>query len=365
MKDHSASSLRRVSGLVLWTSNTLPRVTALLSCICLAAFATPLSAQSGKLATVGAISGPADLVEVYGIYAYVAAGPTFRVIDVSDPSAPRLTGTFKFPERIWAFTVSGSLAYIAGDWSGLGILDVSNPAAPRLRGSFKTVGQAWGVAVSGTRAVVANQMSGIDIIDVSDPDKPVSVGSYFTEGYARNVATSGSLVYVVDQPTGFSILDISKKDPATEVSTQQSAKSPLLIEVSQSPRSAVEGPKIACVLGGRLLDITGGAQSELQIYDVTDPSAPAKVTTYKTPGRAMRVTMQGSLAYVADGPEGLQIIDLSTPAKPTIADSYRTVGPARDVAVAGSLVFVVVGETSPQADPRTGGAGVLILRRNP
>jgi hypothetical protein len=339
---------------------------ALSSWSCLAAFMVPASAQSGKLVVIGAISMPVDLVEVYGDYAYLATGPTFSIVEVTNPSAPRLVGSFRFPERVWAFTVSGSFAYIAGDWLGLGVLDVSNPAAPRLRGSFKTVGQAWGVAVSGTRAIVANQMSGIDVVDVSDPDKPVPVGSYFTEGYARDVATSGSLVYVVDMPTGFSILDMSKGGQPTEVSTQQSAQSPLLVEVSQSPSSAAERVKVACVVAGRLLDITGGGRSVgLQIYDVSNPSTPMKVTTFKTPGQAMRVAMQGSLAYVADGPEGLQIVDLSDPSKPAIADSYKTVGPARDVAVNGPLVLIVVGETNKAADPRAGGPGVVILRRDP
>jgi hypothetical protein len=296
------------------------------------------------------------------MYAYVAAGPTLRIVDVTDPASARTVGTFKFPERVWAFTVRGSLAYIAGDWLGLGILDVSNPSAPRLRGSFKTVGQAWGVAVSGANAVVANQMSGIDVVDVSDPDKPVSLGSYFTDGYARDVAISGSLAYVVDQPTGFSILDVSKSGPPIELSTQQSAQVPLTVTVSQSPGSAAASPKIVCVLGGRGL-LSGGGP--LQIYDVSNPAAPVKVTSYSTPGRAQRIKLWGSLVYVADGPEGLQIVDLSNPDKPSIADSYKTVGPARDVAITDSLIFVAVGETSQSADPARGGAGVLILRRNP
>jgi hypothetical protein len=217
------------------------------------------------------------------------------------------------------------------------------------------------VAVSGTKALVANQMSGIDVIDTSNPDKPASMGSYFTDGYARDVATSGSLAYVVDQPAGFSILDVSKEGPPVEVSTQQSAQVPLIVAVSQSPASEAASPKIACVLGGRGLFGGGGL---LQIYDVSNPSAPSKVASYKTPGRAQRLKVHQSFAYVADGPEGLQIVDLSSPDKPTIADSYRTAGPARDVAISDSLVFVVVGEASQGADPTTGGAGVIILRQS-
>jgi hypothetical protein len=271
------------------------------------------------------------------------------IVDVTDPSAPKVTSTFRLPERIWAFTVLESIAYVAGDWLGLGILDISNPAAPRLRGTFKTVGQAPVVAV-------ANQMSGIDVVDLSDPDDPIQVSSYFTEGYARNVATAGSFAYVVDMPTGFSILDVSKEGPPMEMSTQQSAEAPLIVEVSQPSRS--DWPQIACVLTGRILDITAGTRGGgLQLYDVSDRSAPVKVRTYRTPGQAMRAGVQGSLAYVADG--------LSDPHNPTISESYQTVGPAHDVAVAGPLVFVVVDATSDSADLRKGSSGVVILRRNP
>ena len=100
----------------------------------------------------------------------------------------------------------------------------------------------------------------------------------------------------------------------------------------------------------------------LQIYDISNPAAPVKVTAYKTPGRAARVAVQGSLAFVADGAEGLQVVDLSDPARPSLAHSYKTAGPARDVAVADSLVFVVVGEPGHVLGDEV--AGVVILRRN-
>lgn len=307
---------------------------------------------------VGTIGGPADLVQLRGTRAYIADGANLRIVDVSDTTAPKVIGRFTFPEKIWAFTVDGPVVYAANDWSGFVILDLSNLAAPVLRGSFKTVGQAWGLAVSGKTAVVANQMSGIDVLDISDLDKPVALGSYFTEGYARDVAVSGSLAYVVDQPTGFSVLDVSKKGPPKEVSSQQSAHSPLIIAIAPEGSTAANGPKLACLVGGRRQ-----IGSRLQVYDISDPAAPVRVATYKTPGSALRVAVHGSHAYVADGPEGLQIVDLSRPSTPTIAEFYKTPGSARDVAVTEAMVLVVSGEATAGVDPGTGGAGVLILGR--
>jgi hypothetical protein len=146
-----------------------------------------VSAQTVTFAPVGSIAGPADLVRVQGRYAYIAAGKTLTVVDVSNPAAPRQTGAYTFPEKIWGFRVVGSSVYVAADFFGLGILDVSDAGAPTLRGSMKTPGQAKNVAVFGTRAVVADHMSGVDYIDVSNPAKPVSLGSFFLDGYARDV----------------------------------------------------------------------------------------------------------------------------------------------------------------------------------
>ena len=300
-------------------------------------------AQSLRFAQVGTIAGPADLIRVEGANAYVSAGKTLAVFDVSKPEAPKRQGSHTFPEKIWGFRVVGPLVYVAADFFGLGVLDVSNPSAPTLLGSLKTPGQAKNVAVFGTKALVADHMSGLDYIDVSNAAKPVKVGSLFLEGYARDVIAAGSLAYAIDAPTGLYVLDLAKSDPLDPVSTVQSANAPGFIELSDPSTS----PRLACLVGAGLL----------QIYDVTNPAAPVKVATLRTPGRPLRASLKGKLAYVADGPEGLQVVDLSTPAKPTIVASYKTAAPARDVAVAGSHVFVVLGG-------REGGGEVIVLKQN-
>jgi hypothetical protein len=312
-----------------------------------------VSAQGATFAPVGSIAGPADLIRVQGRYAYVVAGKTLTVVDISNPAAPKQTGAYTFPEKIWGFRVVGSVVYVAADFFGLGILEVSDAGTPTLRGSMKTPGQAKNVAVFGTRAVVADHMSGVDYIDVSNPGKPSSLGSFFLDGYARDVVAAGPLAYAVDAPAGLYVFDLSKPGPLDALSTQQSATAPGSIVVSDS--AAVQGPKVAVLIGG----------GSLQVYDVSNPAAPVRAATYRTPGgRPQRAVLDGTQAYVADGPEGLQVVDLSTPSTPRLAATYKTPSPARDVAVANSLVFVVVG-TLPQGNVPSGGGGVLILRRTP
>ena len=75
--------------------------------------------------------------------------------------------------------------------------------------------------------------------------------------------------------------------------------------------------------------------------------------------------MKGRLAYVADNAEGIQVVDLSRPSTPRIVASYKTAKPAIDVAVVDSLVFVVMGHRLNEQSRRFEGDEVLILRHSP
>jgi hypothetical protein len=205
-------------------TKTRARNTILLWAACLAVLtAATLSSQTLNFVPVGSIPGPVELIRVQGTRAFVAAGKTLTIFDVSNAAAPKREGAYTFPEKIWGFRLAGSLAYVAADFFGLGILDVSNAAAPVLRGSIKTPGQAKNVAIFGGKAIVADHMSGVDYVDVSNADKPVSLGSYFVDGYSRDVAATGSQAYAVDSPTGLYVFDLSKPGPLEAVSEQQSA----------------------------------------------------------------------------------------------------------------------------------------------
>lgn len=328
----------------------------LLAAAGIASFSVCVSAQTASFTLVGSIPVPGDMIRIDGGHAYVAAGNTLTILDISNPGTPKRSGAFDFPDRIWGFSVAGSRAYAACDLYGIGILDVSNPARPTLSGSYKTKGQAHAVEVFGKTALISDHMLGVAYVDISNEAKPALLGSAFLEGYSRYLAVFDSLVYAVDSPEGFYILDPTKpsSDPLGAVQTAESGYG-RIISIAVSDPSDTKGPKIAAVSGGRAL----------QVYDVSNPAAPVLLTTYATPGRGPRMAMKGRLAYVADNAEGVQVVDLSTPSKPRIVAAYKTAKPAIDVAVADSLLFVVVGRSWNETRRRFEGDEVLILRQNP
>jgi hypothetical protein len=319
-----------------------------------------LHAQTLKLEQVGTISERADIVRVQGTYAYLGAGQKFTIVDVADASAPKTRGSLTLPGIVSSIALSGSRAYVANGLSGLAIVDVSNADAPAVTGMFKTPGEALrvGLGVGGTKAAVANRMSGLEVVDVSNAAKPVSVGSFYTDGYARDVAVLGDHAFLVDSTTDFAIVDLSKPGlPSLSTQTLGEPSDNVVVEPS------ARGANTAYVMG----------RGMLQVYDLSNPAKPVKLTTYKIPGPPPRcgappcasLAVQGSLAYVATASDGLHVIDFSDAAKPAVAVSHKTAGPARDVTVAGSLVFVAVGAATSGSGNASSGAGVVILRRTP
>lgn len=325
-----------------------------------------LVAQTLTFSPIGTISGPIDLVRAEGVFAYVTLSDTLTVFDLSNPAAPARRGSFSFPEKVWGFTVIGSLAYVAAGHSGLWIIDVSNPDTPVLRGSVKTPGQAKNVAVSGDRAVVADHMAGVDVVDMSDLTAPVSIGSVYTDGYARDVAMVGTQAYAVDHPAGLYVLDMTAADPLEPVGSLQSASAPRHIDVLES------NPEIAVLVGGIPYDPLRVLRQEaapddpsgtLQIYDVSDPTSPVAIATFPTPGDAQRAEFKGPLAYVADGPRGLTVVDLSTPSMPKVVGGYQTRHAGRDVAVADTAVLILDGTIRRGSHSQDDG-DVIILRQS-
>jgi Ca2+-binding RTX toxin-like protein len=131
-----------------------------------------------------------------GNYAYVADGSSgLQIIDISNPAAPTLAGTYDTPGYAQEVQVVGNYAYVADGGSGLQIIDISNPAAPTLAETYDTTGSAQGVQVVGNYAYVADDDGGLKILDVSDfTSTPATVNLAVAPASVTEDGT-GNLVY--------------------------------------------------------------------------------------------------------------------------------------------------------------------------
>ena len=309
-------------------------------------FATSAYAQGVTLEPVGVIPGPVELVRIQGDRAYVSGGHTFTIWDISDPANPVGRGSHTFPQEIWGFRLTEDRAYVGANFFGLGILDISDPDAPVLLGQHKTLGQTKIGDIASGKVGIIDHMEGFVLIDVADETAPAGIGSFFLDGYARDVVTAGNIAYATDSPSGLYVFDLSRPGMPEPIGVIHAPAAPRDIEVSVG-------------MDSRPTLIVGAGGGDLQIYDVSDPAAPGKLSSFETPGRATRVSLDGEHVFVADTEAGVQVVDLSDPANPVSAGSFETPRPARDVSAAGSLVLAVVGDSEREGHDRW----VMVLQR--
>ncbi len=151
-----------------------------------------------------------------------------------------------------------------------------------------------------------------------------AVPSY--EGWALDVAVRDTYAYVAQNAAGLQIFDVS--DPET----------PVRLSVLACPEAvtnvAVSGNYVYTAWRA---DENGG----LYTIDVADPENPVLRDTYEAGDTARGVAVGNGLACLATS-SGLQILDLSDPAAPAWLATHATPEPAWKVALEGDRAYVVL-----------------------
>jgi hypothetical protein len=162
-----------------------------------------------------AMPGYANSVRVAGNFCYVAAGAAgLQIVDVTDRTAPRITGAYDTAGNADDVRVVGTTAYIADGTNGLVIVNVAVPSNPTLLAQFNTGGEARALVVSGGRAYIANGNAGLAIVDVSNPAAPALAGRYNDGVFARGIDVQNGTA-VLATIVGVTVLDVS--NPAAPV----------------------------------------------------------------------------------------------------------------------------------------------------
>jgi hypothetical protein len=298
----------------------------------------------------------ASCVAANGSYVYVGTFGGLYLVDVADPSSPRVVGFCPTASLVHDIEIVYPYAYLAIYGQGLSILNVSNPAAPVVVGGFNNPGPALSVAVADSRAYLAEGSGGVWILDVSTPAAPVPVGHFFTPNYAKDLCVVDSLAYVLDGEgigspgAGLMIFDVS--NPASSV-------------LLGSCGSYVDAGDVKVSGDYAYVPIWGRG---LRIIDVSHPATPHEVFCYMGDNDVFEMQLSGSIAYLTGS--GLTVLSLANPIVPVQLGYYYQTQDAREMVVVGSYAYVCkfsrgleVLEISDPAHPRwvsffasTGGA---------
>jgi len=266
-------------------------------------------------------------VSVVGNFAYIGAGDSLEIIDISDPRNPTWAGGSVTGGSVYGVQLFGSHAFAAvfgggvQVGGGLQIIDVSNPQTPKRVGGV-TNGDTYELDVVSQHAYVADFYRGLEIYDVSDPTTPNMVARFSPGGNPHGIRVLGRFAYVAAHFGGLMIVNV--ENPAQ----------PVLVGSFSS--------------GGETwdIDVAGNYAFLANIYqglvvvDLSDPVQPRQIAALPTQGHPTSVRVAAGRVFVTDYDGGIQVIDVADSARPALVGSLQLIGSTRALDVAGSYAYV-------------------------
>jgi hypothetical protein len=346
-----------------------------------------------SLEVISAWGGPVNDVEVVGNTAYIAAGRRLVIADVTNLSAITEIGSIELGANVRDVAIQGGLAYVAtnGAPNYFCVVNVANPTNPAVVWNAASIvppsDQFSQVELYGNRAYVREgntvQSAPLDVYDLSQPTAPVRLGSII-ENRSKDFEIVGDLLFVtIDQtqtdPAALSIYDLAAADPLNPslvgtlpfaagrpaglavdgnlafVSIDVSGASYVAIinvfnaatpSVASTVPTDVDAQELAAANGHLYVpDIIAGTHRQaLEIYDVTNPAAPAFITTYQTHATIRDILFAGPLnrGWLLDDGEGLIALNISNPAGLVRLGNYYSPATLRgmDKPASGNLLYV-------------------------
>ena len=242
-------------------------------------------------------------VVIEGNYAYFATKWGIEVFELGEEK-PRKVGETPTPGDALGVDVEGGYAFIADGYKGLAIIDVSDPTSPRLLTSLELPGRAEEVAVSNGFAYVGvceEEEEGqwlvikaeLIVVKVTDPMRPERVGS-LSMGDIRGIAVSGNLAFI---SSGDDLLIVDISDP----------RSPAVISRLKTP-----APPWGIEVAGDGLILIACSEAGLISVDVSDPTSPRMLSKTRASPFVCDVAVEGDIAFTG-GSGFITAVDVSDP----------------------------------------------------
>jgi hypothetical protein len=250
-------------------------------------------------------------------------GEGLRILDVSDPTQPRLISTVPTTNQVFEADVVGNHAYVADGDGGLKVVDVQDPTHPVVVGQLPA-GTAIAVKVAGSHAYVTD-FSGkkVYVVNIADPAKPVVASEIPLPGDGRSALVVASRLYVAAGWAGVVVFDVSQPTTPVEVT-----------------RFGGDGYVRGMAVQGNTVLVPDYFRGTLTAFDLSDPKSPVELGKVDCGGFARRVEIRDQVAFVAAEGAGLVAVDISDPTGMTVLGKVDTGGYARDIQIDGPLLHV-------------------------
>lgn len=253
--------------------------------------------------------GPCQAVDVKGSYAFIGNGPTFQVLDISNPTSPVIAAEYVTDGPIGDIRILDTLAYICGG-KGFLILDVTNPFSPQKVGEL-SISATFRVVPTDSFAYLTS-FGLFGVIEITDPTNPVT----------RSVVAAGDLATCLAINERYAYVGNLEWPELRFIDTHNPDSLKVL------PDLIIGGWGINAYVHDTLL-LVGVAEYDgnqsLKIFSVANPASPIELgrmgVGFTRSYEINSITTEGQYAFAAIEGHGIQAIDISDPTRPQIVDS--------------------------------------------
>ena len=169
--------------------------------------ANPINAQSLDYVGSALWSNPVDVI-VDGNYAYCSYQAGLVILNISNPTIPRLASRLYVPgSQGRHLRKSGDYIYFIEEHEGLKIINVVNPTAPTIAGEYSEslisdifIRDQYAYAIAG---------GSLRILDISAPAQPVLIGEHHRNGTYTSIWVSDDYAFVTAFADTMMIFNIS------------------------------------------------------------------------------------------------------------------------------------------------------------
>ena len=279
------------------------------------------------IAELGSVTGMA--VDIDGDFAYLIGNGVLTVVDIQQPSKPRIVSRLQNLGTTRQIVVREGLAYIVSRGDGMFIVDVSDPSQPELLSTYDSVEFATGLAIGGDVAFLACRLYGVELVDISDPENPEHI-SLSRTGVSQSVTYADGYIYV-GVWSEMEVVVVDVRDPWNP-------------QITDRLRLDGYGDGVA-VYEGHLYAATGqhsrarpkekpgdpgfGTGHGLEIFSLEDPAHPRLASRTKFPqddhtdSHLWTVRVANDHAFVVDNYNGLFAVNVADPSQPSVVGQHQ------------------------------------------
>jgi hypothetical protein len=268
-------------------------------------------------------------VVVDGAFAYLAnnqQGSGLAVVDIREPAAPRVVAQYRHESTIDVVVWDG--VALVGDVAGvLQVVDVQQPTRPRLLGTLAFPGIPHRLALLPPYVLVASDTAGVHVVDLTQASRPQLRTTVPVTGRALDIALIDHVAYIAALEGGIQEVDCSTPvhpRPGLQYHHQDGAGDSIIRLVAYQQRLyAID------------------SQRGLQILTRPEPGQLRLQGSFAAPeGAPWGLTVRWPYVFVTTLLNSLYVVDVTTPAQPRWLSTAPYGG--ADIYGAGRWLYIAV-----------------------